>query len=474
MRVRPPKPDSFDRRLYAPMILGAGMNPLNSSIIAVSLIPIGKAFDAPPAHVAWLVSSLYLATAIGQPLLGRLVDALGPRRVYLIGTSLAGVSGFMGLFAPSLGVLIAARVVLGFATCAGYPSAMYLIREEARRTGRDSPAAALTALSLANQTIAVVGPTLGGLLIGLSGWRSTFAINIPLSIACVTLGALFLPRTRTDSARKRAPLDLDASGMALFSMTLVALLLYLTSPTARNWWLAVLAGVALGAFVWWELRTRTPFLDVRALAASPALLATFLRQLLSGLLSYTFLYGFTQWLESGAGYSASQAGLLLIPMFGTAIVVTAITGRRREVRLKLLVGSALQVICSVLLLFAGASGPLWLLLVVVFVMGFPQGTVSLANQNALYSQADPQRIASSAGLLRTFLYLGAILSSTASGAFLGDASGDDSLHSLAWFMVAVSVAFLVLTILDRSLGRLDRRTRDEQAAERPTIAVASR
>src|SRR5690349_3748306 len=139
---------SFDRKLLAPMILGAVLNPINSSIIAVSLVPIGIALGAPPSQTAWLVSSLYLATAIGQPVAGRLVDSFGPRRLFLIGSTLVGLAGLLGTVAPSLGVLVVARVLLGFGTCAGYPAAMYLIRSESRRTGRDSPAGILTLLAV--------------------------------------------------------------------------------------------------------------------------------------------------------------------------------------------------------------------------------------------------------------------------------------------------------------------------------------
>ena len=116
-------PPTFDRRLLAPMILGSILNPINSSIIAVALVPIAIGLGAPASQTAWLVSGLYLATSIGQPLAGRLVDTYGPRPLYLIGASLTGVAGLLGLFAPNLGVLIAARVILGLGTCAGYPAA---------------------------------------------------------------------------------------------------------------------------------------------------------------------------------------------------------------------------------------------------------------------------------------------------------------------------------------------------------------
>src|SRR5438445_475399 len=71
----------FDRRLLPPMMLGSVLNPINSTIIAVTLVPIGDALGAPPSQTAWLVSALYLATALGQPVVGRLIDIFGPRRL---------------------------------------------------------------------------------------------------------------------------------------------------------------------------------------------------------------------------------------------------------------------------------------------------------------------------------------------------------------------------------------------------------
>jgi MFS family permease len=67
---------------------GSVLNPVNSSIIAVALVSIGRALGVGADSTAWLVSALYLATAIGQPTMGRLADLLGPRKVYLAGTLL--------------------------------------------------------------------------------------------------------------------------------------------------------------------------------------------------------------------------------------------------------------------------------------------------------------------------------------------------------------------------------------------------
>lgn len=463
--------DAFDRRLLAPMMLGSVLNPVNSSIISVSLVPIGVAFGAPPAQTAWLISALYLATAIGQPVVGRLIDLFGPRRLFLAGTSLTGIAGVIGMLAPNLGVLIAARVVLGFGTCAGYPAAMYLIRSEAGRTGRDSPAGVLTALAVANQTVAVIGPSLGGLLIGLGGWRATLAVNIPLAAAGLLLGMLRLPKTPLPEAplpktslsktptperpgSRRSLSGLDLPGMALFAVMLVCLLLFLMNPSAAFWYLPVLTVAAGAGFAVRERRVPTPFIDLRVLGGNRPLLATYTRALLAYIVSYAFLYGYTQWMEEGRGLSASQAGLAQLPLFATAIVVSALTGRRKEVRGKLLIGAVAQMATCVLLLFLHSDSAIWLLLAVALLCGVPQGLNSLALQNSVYVQADPERMGSSAGLLRTFGYLGAIIASAADGMVYTHRADTAGLHHLAVFMLVVALLFLAVTVADRSLGRV--------------------
>lgn len=443
--------ESFNRRLIAPMLLGSALNPVNSSIIAVSLVPIGRALGAPPSETAWLVSALYLATAIGQPVVGRLVDAYGPRRLYLIGTALVGLAGLLGMIAPTLGVLIAARVLLGFGTCAGYPAAMFLIRSEARRTGKDSPAGTLTALSVATQTVTVIGPTLGGVLIGLGGWRATFAVNVPLALACLVVGSRYLPDTVATG--KQAP-KLDFIGIGLFAAMLTSLLLFLMHPQAARWPLLGLTAASCVGFSVWERRVPEPFLDLRLLGGNLPLLATYARTLLTMTVSYAFLYGFTQWLEQGRGLKPTAAGLLLLPLFAVGIVVSALTGRRKEVRLKLLAGGVAQIAACALLLLAGTDSPLWLLILVVLMIGIPQGLNNLANQNALYYQADPEQIGSAAGLMRTFGYLGAITASAAGGLVFKHAADTRGLHHLALFLLIVGALFLALTLSDRSLGRV--------------------
>ncbi|WP_432070568.1 MFS transporter [Streptomyces sp. AA1529] len=486
----------FDRRLLAPMLLGSVLNPVNSTIISVALVPIGAALGAPPSQTAWLVSALYLATALGQPVVGRLIDLFGPRRLFLLSTALVGVAGVVGTAAPNLGVLIGARVLLGFGTCAGYPSAMALVRSEAERTGRDSPRGVLTALAVANQTVAVVGPLLGGLLIAAGGWRATFALNVPLSVAAVLLGLRRLPRTtgadRVRPARtaprpgtgepgsdghpsglgENGPAEhepaadsgtppregpaarLDLPGMALFAATLTSLLLFLMNLHLRDWYLLVITGTAGTAFTVRELRTAAPFIDLRVLGGNTALLATFGRALLAYTVSYSFLYGFSQWTEEGYGLTPFHAGLVQMPMFLLAIGVAVVAGRRAGVRGKLMVGALGQLAASAVLLTLTGRSALWTLVLVALIFGVPQGLNNLALQNSVYFQADPERIASSAGLLRTFAYIGSMVASAAAAASFGQHADTAGMHRLGWVMLGAGALYLLLTALDRSLGRV--------------------
>ncbi len=451
-----PAGKAFDRRLIPPMMLGSVLNPINSTIIAVALVPIGKAFGAPPSQTAWLVSALYLATALGQPIVGRLIDIFGPRRLFLLSTGLVGVAGVVGTLAPDLGVLIAARVVLGFGTCAGYPAAMALLRSEAARTGQDSPAGVLTTLAVANQTIAVVGPLLGGVLIGLGGWRVTFALNIPLSVLAVALGALRLPKQQGErpGARRELAARIDLPGMGLFAAMLFSLLLFLMNLHLANWYLLLITLAAGTAFAVRELRAPTPFIDLRVLGGNTPLLATYGRSLVAYVVSYAFLYGFTQWTEEGYGLTPFHAGLVQIPMFLVGICVSVTVGRRRGVVGKLLLGAVGQIAACALMLGLTAGSPLWMLVLLAVVFGVPQGANSLALQNSVYFQSDPERTGSSAGLLRTFGYLGSMIASSATAVSFGDRASTGGMHHLAWFMLGAGALYLLATAFDRTLRRL--------------------
>jgi hypothetical protein len=231
-------------------------------------------------------------------------------------------------------------------------------------------------------------------------------------------------------------------------------MIFLMSPSLGHLWMPALTAVLAAGFVRRELRYPDPFLDVRVFGGNAPLIATYLRTLLAQTVAYAYLYGFTQWLEAGRGLSPAHAGLILLPMSLVSIGVSTITGRRAEFRGKLLVGAVSQVVACALMLLLNAESALWIPVLISVICGLPQGLNSLANQNAVYFQADPDRMGASAGLLRTFAYLGAMVSSAATGAFFRHGAGTAGLHGLAVFLIVVAGLLLIVVLADRSLRRL--------------------
>jgi MFS family permease len=414
----------FGRRFIAATSFGSVLNPVNSSIIAVALVPIGHAFGVSADTTTWLVSALYLATAIGQPTMGRLADLAGPRRVYLFGTSSVAVGGLLGYLGWSLGSLVAARIVIGLGTSAAYPAAMAMVRQQARRLNREAPGGVLGALAVAGQATMAAGPPLGGLLIALGGWRLTFLVNVPLAVAGIAAVLAWLPADDQRVRVARAWRDLDPPGLALFAAAL----------TVR------------------ERRARTPFLDVRMLASNRALTTTYLRFGVTMLITYGFIYGWTSWLEDSAGLSAADAGLLMVPSFTVAAVVSALAAKRSRIWPLLVAGAVALAVGSAGLLLLTARSPLWLLLLISVVFGAQNGLNVVTNQTAMYAQAPADSTGTAAGMLRTFMYLGAIASASLIGLSFGPAATDAGLHRLAMILTVAAAALLAATLADRTLA----------------------
>lgn len=435
-------------RFTVPLMLGSSLNPINSSIIATTLIAIGHTFHAGAASTIWLVSTLYLASAIGQPTMGRLAQRLGPRRVFVTGLILVGIGGALGTVAANLPTLIAARVVIGVGTSAGYPTAMVIVRRWAAGHESSQTGGTLGALAIAAQVTSALGLPLGGLLAAAAGWRVTFLINVPLVVTGVVMTLLWVPRDppRAERAAQGAPeARLDAPGMILFAGTIASLLFFLNDLHHPRWWLCTLLVVLLVTLVLWERRTADPFVDVRMLARNKALSATYLRVCLTFLLNYCILYGLTQWLQETRGLSAIGVGLLILPMSVFAALISIPFARRDLVRPALYCTAVAAVVGPAGLLLFTSTTPVWALVLVTLVFGVVSGLGVIGNQAALYRQAPAEAVGVAAGLMRTFTYLGAVLSSSLISLSYGDRATDSGLHTIIFALLGLGLVLLVIT-----------------------------
>lgn len=479
-------------RLLCSVALGTLLNPLNSSMIAVALVPLQHDFGVGVATSTWLVSGFYLAAAVGQPLMGRLADLFGARRLFVAGLVVVFVASALAPFAPGFWWLVGLRVMLAAGTSTAFPSALILIRSAASQPAADptpsdaappdvrptassaaasqdppstavasegagvtpeqpTPAAALAVVSMAASTSAALGPVLGGFLIAFAGWQAVFLVNLPITAIGVVLALRFLPRLpRRTGPRESFLRAVDVPGIVLFSGTLAALLVLVLSLAGRPlWWLAPVV-VCLGiALVLRERATAAPFLDVRGLVSNPGLSAVLGQQGGVNLVFYSVFFGLPLWLGSVRGFRSDAVGLLVLPIASMGVLMTPVaarTVRRRGSRATLVFGSAVLLLASVLVQLLTDSTPIVVLAGVALLFGVPGGFNNLGLQTALYEASPPDRMGSSGGLFQTFRYLGAISATSVLGVVLERDLSSHGLHVVGLVMSVVAVMVLALAL----------------------------
>lgn len=435
-------------RNLTPLLLGLTLNPINSSIIATALVPIGDAFHANAAETAWLIAALYLATSVGQPLMGRLADIYGAIPVFYAGLLLTTIAGIGGSLSTSLTLLIAWRVVLGLGTSAAYPSAMILLRRfAADSSGRLRPGA-LSAVTIAGQVSIVVGPTLGGLLVQYGGWRATVIAVVPVALCAGIIGAFWLPRGTTPRGEARRSIRrIDVPGILTFAAGLTLLLVALMHPRSLSLYVPIGCVACFAAWYLIERRSGAPFIDVRMLASNHSLLAVYGRYVGIYTIFYSVFYGFPQWLEQAHHATPAQAGLLMLPTSLVAIAC-ALVGSRLAPRTSLLFGCFGALAGCVLLLMLHAQSGSYAILAASAVLGIPNGMNPVSEQATLAMHARPSEMGVASGLLRTAGYVGAMLASSLIAiTFSGGIAGEHPLHLLATILIAIAAVLVVVAAI---------------------------
>lgn len=450
--------------VVAALSLGTLLNPLNSSMIAVALVALRDDFELDVATVTWVITSFYLASAALQPVMGRFADRFGPRRVFVFGMAVVVVACALGTFAPSFLLVNVARVFMAIGTATAFPSAVAMIGELVRISGVSSTRP-LGIIQVANTAGAALGPAIGGFLVGALGWQALFAVNVPLGLLALA-GVLWL--APADPRRERTPLrtivvQSDVPGILLFTTVLVCALTALLGVLPEwTWWLAALAALALALFAWWELRCRTPFLDLRMLGRNRALVLVLLIFGIFNAVYYCAFYGLPQLLEEVGGYDPGAVGLLMLPLAAVSVVGTPFVARaidRWGVRRVMLVGVGALVAASVLLWLLTASLAVVVVASLVFGMGVPYCIVGIASSQGMYASARPQERGTVAGILQTFRYLGAISATVV----IGTAFSSTVTQEHWGGMIPVMIGLAAVTVALAALWRPPRR----EGARRP-------
>jgi MFS family permease len=431
-------------------------------MIAVALLSLGTTFHVSLVTATWLVSSFYLAGAAGQPLMGRLADLIGPRRIFCLGLLLVGIASLLSLWAAAFGWLVVLRVLQALGTSAAYPAGLALFRAQTRRMTAEAiqpPAAALGAISMTSNVSAALGPPLGGVLLLAFPWQALFLVNVPLVILGLILALLLLPKDHPGHAidqRSTHPQRtsfrlvvraLDVPGVVLFSGTLTSLLLFLLGLAADPpWVLFPLFLLLLLLLLLWEERARTPFFNVKMLRSNRQLVNVYAQFAAVNLAFYSLFFGLPLWLEQARGESPALSGLLMLPLTGMGVLMTLAAVqivRRAGARPALVLGALALGVGSLLLLVFQSNSPVVLLLAVIVILGIPNGLQNLGLQAVLYHAAPAADMGVAAGQFQTFRYLGSILSTSLLGLLFGGTMTSSGLHVLAGTLVCISVLLLI-------------------------------
>jgi MFS family permease len=332
--------------------------------LVVPLLPVfPRLLSASPATVAWLVTATLVAAAVCAPVLGRLGDMYGKRRMLLVGLGIVTFGSALGAAAPNVGVLIAARALQGVAM--GVIALGISVMRDLLPPERVGSGIALMSSSLGIG--GAVGLPLTGVVAQHASWRWLFA-------GAAVLGAvqflLVLLTVRESPLRTGGRFDLP--GAVGLSAALVCLLLAISKGNEWGWGSALVLGLLVAAALlfalWtcWELRASRPLVDLRV-SARPAVLWTNVASIVIGFGMFAGFLVTTQILQApqatgyGFGLSLIAAGVALLPIGGAMTIfspVSARVSRRRGARTTLVLGAVVLALGNVLMATLPGSLPL--------------------------------------------------------------------------------------------------------------------
>ena len=298
---------------------------LDVTIVNVALDAVGKALNAPTAQLQWVVDAYILALAAMLLSAGAIGDRAGPRRAFVAGLVLFGLTSAVCGFATSPLMLVLARVAQGAAGALLIPPSLALIAHAAHGDDRKR-ASAVGWWTAAGGVSIAVGPVLGGLLVETLGWRWVFFVNLPVCAAGAVLTLLVAPPT---PAKPKVPFDVPGQALAVAAVTL--LVGGLIEGGHRGWGgiplLALGAGVTLAvAFVLFERRARHPAMPLAAFRKRPAWTAVVVGSALN-FTYYGLIFVLGLYMLRVLHWPPGKAGLAFLPLTGTFIVSNLLSGR---------------------------------------------------------------------------------------------------------------------------------------------------
>ncbi|WP_181310064.1 DHA2 family efflux MFS transporter permease subunit [Nocardioides campestrisoli] len=342
------------RGVLAAAVLGSGLTLLDGTVVNVALPAIGRDLGASLAQLQWVTNG-YLLTLAGLVLLGgSLGDRFGRRRVFVVGTVWFAAASLLCGAAPSIEVLIAARLLQGVGGALLTPGSLAMIQGAFVAEDR---ARAIGAWSGLGGVATAVGPLLGGVLVDQLSWRWIFLVNLPLAVLTVLAAQRWVPETRDPDASGR----FDVAGAVLASVALGGLTYALIEWGGADAVWASGIGVLTGvAFLALEHRARHPMVPLRLFVDRDFSAANAMTLLVYAALGAVLFFLVIQ-LQTVGGYSALAAGAGTLPVTVCMLLLASrggALGARIGPRIPMTVGPLVMAVGTLMLVGAG-EGSWW-------------------------------------------------------------------------------------------------------------------
>jgi EmrB/QacA subfamily drug resistance transporter len=431
---------------------------LDTTIVNVALPSIRASLHASVSGLQWTIDAYTLVLASLLMLAGSTADRIGRKRIFRAGLVVFSLGSLLCGLAPTLELLIAARVLQAIGGSMLNPVAMSIVRNVF-----DDPRERAQAIGLWGAVFGLsmaLGPVVGGALVDSVGWRAVFFVNVPIGAIAFVLTTAFVPRSRAAHPRR-----LDPIGQLLVIAALASLTYAIIEAPGAGWTSAEtlgLFGFSLACFVGlvlYELRRQEPLLEMRFFCSAPFSGASTIA-VCAFAAQGGFLFLNTLYLQGVRHFSPLHAGLYMLPMAGMVLVFAPVSGRlvgRRGARPSLVIAGAALVVASLMLTGLEPHSTTSYLLIAYFVFGLGSGLINPPITNTAVSGMPPSQAGVAAAIASTsrqvgmtlgVAVIGAISGGTISGAIGPSFAG--ATHAGWWVCVGLGAVCLVVGLLTTS------------------------
>jgi EmrB/QacA subfamily drug resistance transporter len=425
--------------------------------VNVALPSLERDLSAGVSGLQWTVDAYTVVMAGLLMLGGSMADRFGRRRVFITGLTIFTLASLLCSLAPSVGALVASRVLQAVGASMMNPVAMSIItntftepRERAQAVGVWG---AVFGISMA------VGPVIGGALLAIADWRAIFLINVPMGLAAILLTLRFVPESRAPKPRR-----FDPVGQVAVVALLAGLTYGIIEAPHLGWFSApilsvlLVAAAALVTLVLYERRRPEPLIDPHFFRSIPFASATVIAVVAFAAFG-GFLFLNTLYLQGARGFSPFEAGLATVPMALMIVVAAPISGRivgRHGPRLPLVLAGVLLAAGSGMLVGVESDVSLPWLLGAYAAFGAGFGLVNAPITNTAVSGMPRAQAGVASAIATTSRQVGQTLGVAIAGAIIASAAatsgpGTAALSRPAWLtLTAAGVLVLLLGVLATS------------------------